>query len=198
MGVNLHTCALFAYSHTGKAVTVIPRQQYETFVAHFHALCLQIGVRPASRALGISEERGKKIAQRRKFNIGLIRPAANGPVSAAANVPTLPQTLEAVSNIVQHYGDRAKIGATIAGAKAMEHLADAEGDTLVKPCNAIAADQWTKAVDRAAGWTAARQSPVQVAVQVNMPSAEEKAELRETDAKLDEIAALLRATRPQA
>lgn len=98
---------------------------------------------------------------------------------------------------MQHYGDRAKIGATIAGAKALEHLADADAVKLVTPGYSIAADQWTKAVDRAAGWTAARQSPVQVAVQVNMPSAEEKAELRETDAKLDEIAALLRETRPK-
>ena len=177
------------------------KAQYQVFTLRLFNLACQIGLRPAARAIGISEDQARKISSRRKWNMASLSPAINGQVNGSGGPsvsPTVTAAIEDTKRIVQHYGDRAKIGATIAGALALEHLADAEGDTLVKPCNAIAADQWTKAVDRAAGWTAARQSPVQVAVQVNMPSAEEKAELRETDAKLDEIAALLRATRPQA
>ena len=185
---------------------VIDRARYETFVNDLHHLSLDIGLNAAARAMGISEARARKISSRRRFNLkrlfgGNGRAHPNAPLIATGGPASLPVTadgIEAKRRIIEHYGDRAKIGATIAGAKALEHLADSTGAELVKPAAAISGDQWTKAVDRAAGWTAARQSPVQVAVQVNMPSAEEKAELRETDAKLDEIAALLRATRPQA
>ncbi len=161
-------------------------------MAHFHALALNIGIRPACRALSISEERGKKIAQRRRFNIGLIRQRTNG--SEASEVPKVPDALEAVSRVVQHYGDRAKIGATIAGAKALEHLADATGAELVKPAAAISGDQWTKAVDRAAGWTQARAQGVSVQVAViNPPSEAECAERRSVHAALDAIARRLAA-----
>jgi hypothetical protein len=71
----------------------------------------------------------------------------------------------------------------------MEHLADSPADQLVKPGNSIAADQWTKAVDRAAGWTQSRAAGANVAVQVNItpPSEAERAERRSVHAKLDEI-----------
>jgi hypothetical protein len=103
--------------------------------------------------------------------------------------------MEATENVIAHYGNRAKISATIAGARALEHLADADAVKLVTPAASIAADQWTKAVDRAAGWTQARQQGVNVGVAVNvtLPTAEERAERREGHAKLDEIARLLRA-----
>ncbi len=160
-------------------------------------LALNIGLRSAARAMGLSEMRVRNWSSRQKWGIANL-PICRIPASDARLAPSDTSAIEAMRNVVQHYGDRAKIGATIAGAKALEHLADSEAATLVKPANSIAADQWTKAVDRAAGWTAARQAPVQVAVQVNLPSAEEQAELRETDAKLDEIARLLRETRPKA
>ena len=167
---------------------VVDRARYEVFVTHLYHLAKSIGLRPAARALGIPEDRARKIAERRNFNIGRVAHVGRPPLKS----PESHQAIEATENVIQHYGNRAKIGATIAGAKALEHLADSTGAELVKPAAAISGDQWTKAVDRAAGWSAARQNPVQVAVQVNLPSAEERAELRKTDAKLDEIAALLR------
>jgi hypothetical protein len=170
----------------------VTRVQYETFVNDLHHLSLDIGIRPAARAMGISEDRARKISSRRGFKLATLK-RVSGPSARSPNVTAI----EAKSAIIQHYGDRAKIGATIAGAKALEHLADSSGAELVKPAAAISGDQWTKAVDRAAGWSAARQAPVQVAVQVNMPSEAERAELRETDAKLDEIASLLRARSAQ-
>ncbi len=164
---------------------------YEAFVAHFYQLSVNIGIAPACRALGLNLERGKKIAQRRRFNIGLLRPptrAGNAP-----EVPNVPSCIEATNQVVQHYGDRAKIGAVIAGSKALEHLADCEGSKLVTPAAAISGDQWTKAVDRAAGWTQARAAGVNVGVQVNItpPSAEERAERRAVHASLDAITKLL-------
>jgi len=173
-------------------VQIQTRSDYEAFVAHLFHLSASIGIRPAARALGISEERAKKIAQRRKFGISKIRRTDTNPHPKALSVPTSPQAIEATQRVIEHYGNRAKIGATIAGAKALEHLADSTGAELVKPAAAISGDQWTKAVDRAAGWTAARQNPVQVAVQVNLPTAEETAERKARHARLDEIAALLR------
>ena len=171
------------------------RDQFIGLRDQVRILATSIGVRPAARAVGLDENRVLKWSERGKWGINGVATTLRGPPAGHQNVIS---PVEAAEQIVKHYGTRAKIGATIAGAKALEHLADTPGDALCKPANAISADQWTKAVDRAAGWTAARQQGVQVAVQVNMPSAEERAELRETDAKLDEIAALLRSTRPKA
>jgi hypothetical protein len=169
-----------------QTVQVQTRADYNTFVAHLYHLSINIGLASACRALGINVERGKKIAQRRGFNISKVR---EGRGQFPAPVPTSPFAIEATNQVVQHYGDRAKISATIAGAKAMEHLADSPADQLVKPGNSIAADQWTKAVDRAAGWTQSRAAGANVAVQVNItpPSEAERAERRSVHAKLDEI-----------
>jgi len=139
-----------------------------------------------------------KISSRRKWNLASLSPALNTPGNGngAPLSAEVSNAIEDTKRIVQHYGDRAKIGATIAGAKALEHLADSTGADLVKPAAAISGDQWTKAVDRAAGWTAARQqgTTVQVAV-ITPPSEAERAAMDATDAKLDEITALLRAKR---
>ena len=169
--------------------TCATRADYEAFIVHLYHLSRNIGIVAAARALGVNVERAKKIAQRRKFNIGRIVERGRNPLQS----PKSPDAIEATEQVIAHYGIRAKIGATIAGAKALEHLADSTGAELVKPAAAISGDQWTKAVDRAAGWTAARQNPVQVAVQVNLPTPEELSERKARHARLDEIAALLRA-----
>jgi len=171
----------------------VTKAEFRGFTEQVQMLAMQIGVRPAARAIGLNENRVLQWARRGKWGINGKAVTLRGAPPGNQNVIT---PLEAVSNIVQHYGDRAKIGATIAGAKAMEHLADADGEALCKPANAISADQWTKAVDRAAGWTAARQqgTTVQVAV-ITPPSEAERAAMDATDAKLDEITALLRAKR---
>ena len=162
-------------------------------MAHLYHLASQIGIVSASRALGIPEERGKKIAQRRKFGIGRKVTAGRLPLSSLKS----PEAIEATENVIQHYGNRAKISATIAGAKALEHLADSNPENLVKTPASIAADQWTKAVDRAAGWTQSRQQGVVVNVAAIVPPSEaERAQRKATHAKLDEITALLRSPSP--
>lgn len=167
---------------------VITRSEYDIFVAHLFHLSTSIGLANACRALGINIERGKKIAQRRNFNLSRIRPH----LARSLPVPKSPQAIEAIANVVQHYGDRAKISATIAGAKAMEHLADSNGEVLCKPANAISADQWTKAVDRAAGWTQARAQGIAVNVAViTPPSDTERAERKAVHVQLDAITRLL-------
>jgi hypothetical protein len=183
--------ALKHFSNYFHKVQIANRADYETFIAHLYHLAKNIGIVAASRALGIPEERGKKIAQRKGFNIGRIVQRGRLPLQSLKS----PDAIEATENVIRHYGDRAKIGATIAGAKALEHLADADAVKLVTPAASIAADQWTKAVDRAAGWTQARQQGVNVGVAVNvqLPTDEERAERRAGHAKLDEIARLLRA-----
>lgn len=159
-------------------------------------LAMQIGIRPAARAIGLDEERVLKWSQRGKWNVGNVASTLRGRVQSPQNVLT---PIEAVANIVQHYGDRAKIGATIAGAKALEHLADTRPEQLVRPANSIAADQWTKAVDRAAGWTQSRAQGVGVAVQVNItpPSEAERSERRAVHAQLDAITKLLQSRSDQ-
>ncbi len=162
------------------------RELAASFRAQVQMLAIQIGVRPAARACGLDEDRVRKWSQRGKWNVGNVASTIRGPSPSPQNVTS---PIDAIQNVVQHYGDRAKIGATIAGARALEHLADADADTLVKPAHSIAADQWTKAVDRAAGWTQSRAAGVNVGVQVNItpPSEAERAERRSVHAKLDEI-----------
>jgi hypothetical protein len=165
----------------------VTRVAYETFVNDLHHLSLDIGIRPAARAMGISEDRARKISSRRGFKLALVR----RPPTLERPSPSV-TAIEAKQQIIQHYGDRAKIGATIAGAKAMEHLADSNGEALCKPANAISADQWTKAVDRAAGWTQSRAQGVTVNVaNIVPPSDVERAERKAVHAQLDAITRLL-------
>ncbi len=182
------SCAFCCPRPTSK----VTKAQYELFVNDLHHLSLDIGIRPAARAMGISEDRARKISSRRKFGLAKLSPAIGGAHSSALS-PNV-TAIEAKAAIVQHYGDRAKIGATIAGAKALEHLADSDGAELCKPANAISGDQWTKAVDRAAGWTQSRAQGmnVNVAVAVQLPTAEQDAERRARHATLDAVASYIK------
>ncbi len=163
-----------------------------TLQSQVRLLALSIGLRPAARAMGLSEDRVRNWSRRFKWGLSALGISA---VPSSAATPADTSAIEVAERVVRHYGDRAKIGATIAGAKALEHLADSTGAELVKPANAISGDQWTKAVDRAAGWTQARQQGVNVGVQVNItpPSEAERAERRAVHATLDAIARRLSA-----
>ncbi len=161
--------------------------QFSALQSQVRVLALNVGLRAAARACNLTEDRVRQWASRGKWGISAVHPVAFPKPFVSPDV-TPPH--EAILQIVQHYGDRAKLGAVQAGAKALEHLADASGAELVKPGNAISGDQWTKAVDRAAGWTQARQQGANVAVQVNItpPSDAERAERRAVHAALDAIA----------
>jgi 2,4-dienoyl-CoA reductase-like NADH-dependent reductase (Old Yellow Enzyme family) len=172
-------------------VKIMSRADYESFVAHFFHLCTYIGINPACRALGIKESRGRQIASRRKFGISKIRADALHPNALKSRDVT--GGIEATKNIIAHYSDRARVGAVISGAKVFEHLADKEPNQLIGPATAIAADQWAKVTDRAAGWSAERAQGVTVQVaNLVMPTPEQRAERRALHDKLDEIAKQLK------
>jgi hypothetical protein len=168
---------------------LMTKAEFASYQSQVQMLAMQIGVRPAARAIGLDENRVLQWSRRGKWRIGNVAPTMRGALPGNQNVIT---PIEAVANVVQHYGDRAKISACIAGSKAMEHLADSEARELVKPGNSIAADQWTKAVDRAAGWTQARAQGIAVNVAVITPPSEtERAERKAVHAQLDAITRLL-------
>ncbi len=157
-------------------------------------LAMNIGLRAAARTMGLSEERTRQWASRGKWGISTLPIVRIPGPTAAAMSPNVTPAHEVIASVVQHYGDRAKIGACIAGSKALEHLADQDGSKLVSPAAAISGDQWTKAVDRAAGWTQARAQGVSVQVAViNPPSEAERQERRAVHAALDAIARRLSA-----
>ncbi len=162
-----------------------------TLQSQVRLLALSIGLRPAARAMGLSEDRVRNWSSRFKWGLSALGISA---VPSAAATPADTSAIEVAERVVRHYGDRAKISACIAGSKAMEHLADSPAPELVKPGNSIAADQWTKAVDRAAGWTQTRAQGVSVQVAViNPPSEAERSERRAVHAALDAIARRLAA-----
>ena len=80
-----------------------------------------------------------------------------------------------------------------AALKASFEAANMSGEELLDKNVAVALQAHNRTADTTHGWTAYRQqNQVQVAVQVQMPSAEEQAQRKADHAKLDEIAALLR------
>ncbi len=167
------------------------RAQFLGLQNQVRILATSIGLRAAARACNLAESRVLQWSSRGNWGVSAVHPVGFRQPTVSSEVIS---PIEAVGNIVQHYGDRAKIGAVIAGSKALEHLADTkDAKELVKPANAISADQWTKAVDRAAGWTQARAAGVNVgvAVTIHPPSAEERAERRAVHASLDAITKLL-------
>jgi hypothetical protein len=178
---------------TPKTLNVITRADYEQFCLNLFHLACNYGLRPAARILRIPEDRARKIASRRKWNIGPLSPALKtNRLNGGTESPQVTTGIEVAKAAIEHYGTRAKIGAVIAGSKVFEHLADKPPSALIAPATAIAADQWGKVTDRAAGWTAARTQGVQVAVQVNLPTQEEDDARMATDDRLDEIARLLK------
>ena len=61
-----------------QSVPSMTRAQYELFCQNLHHLALDIGLRPACRALGINEVRGRKISSRRKWNLSKYSLALSG------------------------------------------------------------------------------------------------------------------------
>ncbi len=169
------------------------KAQYELVKNDAHHLALDIGVRPAARALGLSESRVQKWSHREKWNIGLLRPRSisNGDNGLTALEPGGTNgAIEAKRRILEHYSDRAKVGLAIATSKVAEHMAELDAPKLATPGVSISADAWSKVSDRNFGWTQARAQGANVAVQVNItpPSEAERAERRQVHAALDAIA----------
>ena len=161
------------------------RQQYELFCQNLHHLALDIGLRPACRALGISEVRGRKISSRRKWNLSKYSPALSG-YGDPQESPKVTQAIEVKRALIEHHSDRTKLGFARTVTKVAEHLAEQTPEALVKPGVAIAAEQYGKLSDKTYGWSAARaQAPSVQIANIVLPSAEERAKIDAIDAKLD-------------
>ena len=81
-----------------------------------------------------------------------------------------------------------------ASLKASYEAAQMEGKQLLERDKAQALECHNRNADRTHGWTAGRQNGAQIAVQVNvpLPTAEEREEMRQIDARLDAFAAMLK------
>ena len=81
-----------------------------------------------------------------------------------------------------------------ASLKASYEAAQMDGKQLLVRDTAQALEAHNRNADRTHGWSAARQQGAQIAVQVNvpLPTAEEREEMRQIDARLDAFAAMLK------
>ena len=160
------------------------RDQYELFCQNLHHLALDIGLRPACRALGISEDRGRMISHRRKWNLSKYSPATTHP--RPTELPSVTKAIEIKRALIEHHSDRTKLGFARTVTKVAEHLAEQTPEALVKPGVAMAAEQYGKLSDKTYGWSAARaQAPSVQIANIVLPSAEERAKINAIDAKLD-------------
>ena len=175
------------------------RQQYEVFCTHLFHLATDIGIRPASRALGISESKGLKIAWRRKWNISrycaptLKQTHSNGVSTNGISALESDRIAEDVKErLLAQRSGRTKLALASAAATASEHLATLEGSKLCTPHSGIAADTWSRTADRVHGWQAERSKPLVQIANVTLPTPEEREARRRAHAALDEIAKALR------
>jgi len=165
---------------------MLSRSEAESFREQTRALALQIGLRPAARALGLNEERVKKWGQRYNWQIGLIRPASSANLS-----PSVPKPVNVLVEMLAQEGDRTRSAMARTARRAFEHCDTLQDGDLHAMDRAIALEKHGRVASIAHQW---QNVGAQVAVQVNvpLPSAEERQEMRSIDAKLDAIAAKLK------
>lgn len=158
-------------------------------------LALDIGVRPAARALGLSEARVMKWSERGKWQIGLLRPRGfNGDTQGATLSAQVSDAIEAKKRILKHHSDRTLLGFAQAATTVAEGLSEKTVGQLIAPGTAISAGQWAKVSDSVHGWQAERTAaPVVQIANVVLPSEDERADRRAMHARLDDIARRLKA-----
>ena len=162
---------------------MLSKAQFKALKRDAQHLAVDIGLRPAARALGLPEERVKKWAQRDKWNISLIRPQG---FKHAQVSPQVPDAIEVKTRLLASHSDRTRLGLALASTNASEHLATLPAESVVKPANAIAMEQVSRTADRVHGWTQSRtQAPTVQIANIVLPSAEERAKLDAIDRKLD-------------
>ena len=169
------------------------RSQYEQFCLGLQHLALDIGLRAASRALGISESKGLKIAYRQKWNMAKLSPAISA--HQRCNREALESggiSVDIKRALLAAQSDRTKLALGAAAVSASEHLATLEPRALMNPHSGIAADTWSRTADRVHGWSAERSKPLVQIATVTLPSDEEVLERRRAHDALDEIARALK------
>jgi len=172
------------------------KADFQTLQAETRLLALQIGLRPAARAMHLDEERVKKWAQRGKWNMRALSPALDGYAHRPKS-PEIPNAVRAMTQILESEGHRTRLGMARTARRAFEHCDDLPDRKLLEVGTAIALDKHRAVAESAHGW---RNAATQVAVQVNvpMPTQQERDEMRQLDAKLDAFAKLLKANTSEA
>ena len=150
-----------------------------------------IGLRAAARKFGVNEHTATVWAHREQWPTPecwkLSRAEREALKSAAA-------TSRAIQDdILKEQSDKTMLYMSSAALKASYEAAGMSGEQLLDKNAAIALEAHNRVADRTHGWTAMRQqNQVAVAVQVQMPTPEERAERTERHRKLDEIARRLK------
>ena len=170
-------------------VAIAERETTLAFREQVKALALQIGLRPAARALGLNEETVKRWGSRYKWNIGALMPALPG--RSCERPLNAPEPINVLASILAQEGDRTRSAMARTARRAFEHADTLPDAALHELPRSVAMEKHAKVAQIAHGWNTAQN---QVAVQVNvpLPSAEERDEMRSIDAKLDAIAAKLK------
>lgn len=149
---------------------------------------MDIGLNPAARAMGIREGRARKWAHRANLKVGPSKTLQN--CDLPAELEPNGTALKAKSRILAQMGDRTRLAMGRTSMRAFEHADTVPDAELHKLQTAIALEKHGKNAGMAFQWSAAAAN---VAVQVNvpMPTAAERDEMRRLDDKLDAIAAKL-------
>lgn len=169
---------------------MLARAEAIAFREQTRALAMQIGLRPAARALGLNEERVKKWAQRGQWQISLIRPPLTNSMRPVS--PNSPRPLEVLANVMAQEGDRTRSAMARTARRAFEHCDELTNEQLHAMDRAIALEKHARTASIAHAWNVAPATNVALQVNVPLPTAEERSEMRSIDAKLDAIAAKLK------
>ena len=169
---------------------MLSKEQFIALKQQVFLLATQIGLRQAARSMGLSEDRVRRWSSDEKWNLATIRPHANGAVIS----PKLTSAREVYNQTMAHLEDRARIAMANVGTRAFEHAGECSDEQLHERDRAIALQNHGKNLQLAHQWFPnALGSNVAVQVNVPMPTAEERQEMRDMDRKLDAIAAKLKA-----
>jgi hypothetical protein len=169
----------------------VTRSDYELFCSNLFHLACDIGLRPASRALGISEDKGRKISSRRKWNFLSLSPALKMP-SDASRSPEVTEPIEIKRRLLAQLGDRTRFGLARSACSASETLAEYPGKAILNAQTAIAMEQVSRTADRVHGWSAERAKPLVQIANVTLPSVAEREDREKAHKALDDIARALR------
>jgi len=165
----------------------LSKAQAEDFRTHVRCLAMQIGLRAAARAYSLNEDRVRKWAHRFNWQISQFRPNAGKSVLS----PDVPSPLGALANVMAGYADRTRLAMARTSQRAFEHCDTKSDEDLHDMPRAIALEKHARVASLAHNWNVNNVN-VGVAVNVPLPTSEERSEMRSIDAKLDAIAAKLK------
>ena len=172
------------------ATPVTPKRYSPKVKEQVRAWAPAIGLRASARKFGVNEDTACAWAHREKW----ILPDVFADVrlrNAGKHAASIVH--DAQDEVLKEQSRDTMLYFSSAALKASHQATLLNPETLLDKDTAIALEAHNRVADRTHGWTALRQqNQTQVAVQVQMPTAQEDAQRKAEHAKLDEIAALLR------